>query len=137
MRCRYCHNPDTWKMDGGDEVTADEILKRALRFKPYWGKDGGIMGRSGGKSIAPKHGAEVVRQRKFAAIFGIRRRGVIFSYFRNQQFRRAGNGEFAVRGRHEKRIAAAHDFIADFAFAAYARNGAETCGVGFQTFFSV
>ena len=41
MRCRYCHNPDTWKMDGGDEVTADEILKRALRFKPYWGKDGG------------------------------------------------------------------------------------------------
>ena len=42
MRCRYCHNPDTWKMDGGDEVTADEILKRALRFKPYWGKDGGI-----------------------------------------------------------------------------------------------
>ncbi len=42
MRCRYCHNPDTWKMDGGDEVTADEILKRALRFKPYWGKDGGF-----------------------------------------------------------------------------------------------
>ena len=42
MRCRYCHNPDTWKMGGGDEVTADEILKRALRFKPYWGKDGGI-----------------------------------------------------------------------------------------------
>ena len=42
MRCRYCHNQDTWKMDGGDEVTADEILKRALRFKPYWGKDGGI-----------------------------------------------------------------------------------------------
>ena len=47
MRCRYCHNPDTWKMDGGDEVTADEILKRALRFKPYWGKDGGITIRGG------------------------------------------------------------------------------------------
>ena len=50
MRCRYCHNPDTWKMDGGDEVTADEILKRALRFKPYWVKDGGIT-ISGGEPL--------------------------------------------------------------------------------------
>ena len=50
MRCRYCHNPDTWKMSGGDEVTADEILKRALRFKPYWGKDGGIT-ISGGEPL--------------------------------------------------------------------------------------
>ena len=50
MRCRYCHNPDTWKMDGGDEVTAYEILKRALRFKPYWGKDGGIT-ISGGEPL--------------------------------------------------------------------------------------
>lgn len=50
MRCRYCHNPDTWKMDGGDEVTDDEILKRALRFKPYWGKDGGIT-ISGGEPL--------------------------------------------------------------------------------------
>ena len=50
MRCRYCHNPDTWKMDGGDEVTADEILKRALRFKPYWGKDGCIT-ISGGEPL--------------------------------------------------------------------------------------
>ena len=50
MRCRYCHNPDTWKMDGGDEVTADEILKRALRFKPCWGKDGGIT-ISGGEPL--------------------------------------------------------------------------------------
>ena len=50
MRCRYCHNPDTWKMDGGDEVTADEILKRALRVKPYWGKDGGIT-ISGGEPL--------------------------------------------------------------------------------------
>ena len=50
MRCRYCHNPDTWKMGGGDEVSADEILKRALRFKPYWGKDGGIT-ISGGEPL--------------------------------------------------------------------------------------
>ena len=50
MRCRYCHNPDTWKMDGGDEVPADEILKRALRFKPHWGKDG-VITISGGEPL--------------------------------------------------------------------------------------
>lgn len=50
MRCRYCHNPDTWKMDGGDEMTSDEILKRALRYRPYWGKDGGIT-ISGGEPL--------------------------------------------------------------------------------------
>lgn len=50
MRCRYCHNPDTWKTDGGEEVSADEILKRALRYKPYWGKDGGIT-VSGGEPL--------------------------------------------------------------------------------------
>ena len=37
-------------MDGGDEVTADEILKRAVRVKPYWGKDGGIT-ISGGEPL--------------------------------------------------------------------------------------
>ena len=37
-------------MDGGDEVTADEILKRALRFKPQWGKAGGIT-ISGGEPL--------------------------------------------------------------------------------------
>ena len=26
MRCRYCHNPDTWKMKQGELYTADEIL---------------------------------------------------------------------------------------------------------------
>lgn len=63
MRCRYCHNPDTWKMDGGDEVTADEILKRALRFKPYWGKDGGIT-ISGGEPLLQDFVIELFKKLK-------------------------------------------------------------------------
>ena len=27
MRCAYCHNPDTWSMEGGTEMTVDELLK--------------------------------------------------------------------------------------------------------------
>lgn len=50
MRCKYCHNPDTWNIDGGEEVSAEEIIKKALRFKSYWGKDGGIT-VSGGEPL--------------------------------------------------------------------------------------
>ena len=50
MRCKYCHNPDTWKLDGGTEYTADALLEKALRFKTYWGTDGGIT-VSGGEPL--------------------------------------------------------------------------------------
>ena len=50
MRCQFCHNPDTWKMDGGTESTADALLEKALRFKTYWGTDGGIT-VSGGEPL--------------------------------------------------------------------------------------
>jgi pyruvate formate lyase activating enzyme len=50
MRCRYCHNPDTWKMDEGTMMTADEILTKALRCKSYWKNKGGIT-VSGGEAL--------------------------------------------------------------------------------------
>lgn len=50
MRCRYCHNPDTWDVNGGEEYTADELLKKAMRYKNYWKKDGGIT-VSGGEPL--------------------------------------------------------------------------------------
>lgn len=50
MRCKYCHNPDTWKRSGGREVYADEIIQSALRYRAYWGKKGGIT-ISGGEPL--------------------------------------------------------------------------------------
>ena len=50
MRCLYCHNPDTWKTGTGTIVTADELLDRAERFRPYWGTEGGIT-VSGGEAL--------------------------------------------------------------------------------------
>lgn len=50
MRCRYCHNPDTWDTNGGEEATADELLKKALRYKTYWRNEGGIT-VSGGEPL--------------------------------------------------------------------------------------
>lgn len=50
MRCRYCHNPDTWNLLGGEEKTADELLDKAERYRSYWGSTGGIT-VSGGEAL--------------------------------------------------------------------------------------
>lgn len=50
MRCQFCHNPDTWDINGGEIKTADELLSQALRYKSYWKKGGGIT-VSGGEPL--------------------------------------------------------------------------------------
>lgn len=50
MRCQYCHNPDSWKPRIGQEMTADELLEKALRYRSYWGDEGGIT-VSGGEAL--------------------------------------------------------------------------------------
>ena len=51
FRCRYCHNPDTWAGGRWTEATSEEVLERALRYRPYWGEEGGIT-VSGGEPMA-------------------------------------------------------------------------------------
>ena len=50
MRCRYCHNADTWSRETNQLMTADELLDRAERYRSYWGSDGGIT-VSGGEPL--------------------------------------------------------------------------------------
>lgn len=46
MRCQYCHNPDTWDIAGGSEMTADQILDKFERNKAFY-KTGGITATGG------------------------------------------------------------------------------------------
>ena len=50
LRCGCCHNPDTWKMNEGTEYTAEDVAKRAARYKEYFGAEGGIT-LSGGEPL--------------------------------------------------------------------------------------
>lgn len=50
MRCQFCHNPDTWTMEQATEYTAEELIAKALKYKAYWGKKGGIT-VSGGEPL--------------------------------------------------------------------------------------
>ncbi len=42
LRCAYCHNPDTWSFNEGTEITPEELVKKIIRFKPYFKKNGGV-----------------------------------------------------------------------------------------------
>ena len=53
LRCRYCHNPDTWQECGGSLETPEEIVSRLERFQPYYGTTGGVT-FSGGEPLLQK-----------------------------------------------------------------------------------
>lgn len=49
LRCLYCHNPDTWEIDGGQEYSVEEIMKRIKRNQTYFQASGGGLTVSGGE----------------------------------------------------------------------------------------
>ncbi|ASS41173.1 pyruvate formate-lyase 1-activating enzyme [Eubacterium minutum ATCC 700079] len=49
-RCMYCHNPDTWEEEAGEQVTVGEVISRARRGRPYYGENGGVT-FSGGEPL--------------------------------------------------------------------------------------
>ena len=50
LRCGCCHNPDTWSRTAGTDYTARPIVDKALRFREYFGDEGGIT-LSGGEPL--------------------------------------------------------------------------------------
>lgn len=50
LRCGCCHNPDTWDMQHGKEVTVDEIVSKVVRYREYYKEEGGIT-VSGGEPL--------------------------------------------------------------------------------------
>lgn len=41
MRCLYCHNPDTWKIGSGEDITAQEVIAEYKKNEQFY-KNGGI-----------------------------------------------------------------------------------------------
>ncbi len=60
LRCKYCHNPDTWPIRRGGEIwTAEDLFRKAYRYKNYWTKGGK---RNGGITVS---GGEPLLQSEF------------------------------------------------------------------------
>lgn len=65
LRCGCCHNPDTWEIGGGTVYAAEEIVKKAVRYREYFGRDGGIT-LSGGEPLLSADFAREVFERSHA-----------------------------------------------------------------------
>lgn len=51
MRCRYCHNPDTWSPGEGQEATVDSLLAEIRSYLPFMKASGGGVTVSGGEPL--------------------------------------------------------------------------------------
>lgn len=64
LRCVYCHNPETWDPNGGTEYTVEEVVQKALRFRPYFEKEGGVTVSGGEPLLQWEFVAELFRRLK-------------------------------------------------------------------------
>lgn len=54
LRCQFCHNPDTWELNGGKEMTVEEIISEVKDYIPYMKYSGGGITVSGGEPLIQK-----------------------------------------------------------------------------------
>ncbi len=63
MRCLYCHNPDTWEISGGREMTAEQLLEEYDSVKEFM-KGGGITCTGGEPCLQMGFLTELFRKAK-------------------------------------------------------------------------
>lgn len=51
LKCKYCHNRDTWDVNGGTPTSTDELIKKILKAKPYIDNSNGGVTVSGGEPL--------------------------------------------------------------------------------------
>ena len=51
LQCKYCHNRDTWDMNGGEYKSVDEIVEKIKRYKNYIVPSGGGVTVTGGEPL--------------------------------------------------------------------------------------
>lgn len=51
LKCKYCHNPDTWNSAKGTEMTVDELMADIMKYRSYITMSGGGVTASGGEPL--------------------------------------------------------------------------------------
>ena len=51
LKCKFCHNRDTWDVNSGEEYTVQEVYKKVIRAKPFFISSGGGVTISGGEPL--------------------------------------------------------------------------------------
>ena len=61
LRCKYCHNPDTWQLQAGNKTTVQELMEDILKYKNFI-KSGGVTLSGGEPLLQPDYAAEVLKE---------------------------------------------------------------------------
>ena len=51
LKCKYCHNRDTWNLNGGNLISIDDLLDKIERYKAYILPSGGGVTVTGGEPL--------------------------------------------------------------------------------------
>ncbi|PKM49677.1 MAG: pyruvate formate-lyase 1-activating enzyme [Firmicutes bacterium HGW-Firmicutes-7] len=51
LRCRYCHNPDTWNTDGGTLYTPRDLFNEIVKYESYMRFSNGGLTITGGEPL--------------------------------------------------------------------------------------
>ncbi|MFI3243404.1 MAG: pyruvate formate-lyase-activating protein [Akkermansia sp.] len=54
LRCRFCHNPDTWSTKGGEPTSVAELANDILKYRAFFKASGGGITLTGGEPLLQK-----------------------------------------------------------------------------------
>ncbi len=60
LRCGCCHNPETWECGKGTRYSAKELADKAMRYKEYFGNNGGVTLSGGEPLLQAEFAAELL-----------------------------------------------------------------------------
>ena len=64
LQCKYCHNRDTWDINGGEYESLDDIFEKIIRYKNYIYKNGGVTVTGGEPLLQTKFLIELFKKLK-------------------------------------------------------------------------
>ena len=64
LRCAYCHNPETWSDEKKIQMTPSDLVKKILKYKPYFRTEGGVTFSGGEPLHQPEFLLEALKECK-------------------------------------------------------------------------
>lgn len=88
MRCLYCHNPDSWEIQGGIEMTVEELLDQFEKNRPFY-RNGGITASGGEPLVQMDFLTSLFKEAKSRGIHTcLDTSGILYKKERNDEFER-------------------------------------------------
>ncbi len=88
MRCLYCHNPDSWEIQGGIEMTVEELLNQFERNRTFY-RNGGITASGGEPLVQMEFLTALFEEAKSREIHTcLDTSGILYKKERNDEFER-------------------------------------------------